>query len=420
MRAGRARVSLRPVRGRVRRPVRARRLPLGRLVQAAGRGDAVSRHELLSVRGRTVAWVFPLLLLIGIAAGDITTGAFEIISWTVLVPGVAAAICGVWGTAVLAVLAVVVYVCADTVWQHRDETGLPGLVLVVLGGGIAVVAAGYRVAGERRMLHMRDIADTTRRTVLRPLPAGFGGLDHAAVYLAADSEARVGGDFYDIQPGPHGTRVLVGDVQGKGLGAVETAAALLGTFREAAYHEADLATVAERLEVRMLRHRAHTAALGRADGDRFATAALIGFSPGLPDAVDAVVFGHEPPLAVGPRGVRVLPVVGGLPLGMAELAPPGRSGATPPVHRLHLAADETLLLFTDGVTEARDPGGVFYRPADDIARAVAADPRRAGPARLVALVRDGTLRHCRGRLADDTTVFAVRRTPGGPQPPADD
>ncbi|MFE0367036.1 PP2C family protein-serine/threonine phosphatase [Streptomyces tendae] len=418
MRAARARVSLGPVRGRVRRPVRARWRPLGRLVHAAGRGDAVSRHELLSVRGRTVAWVFPLLLLIGIAAGDITTGAFEIISWTVLVPGVAAAICGVWGTAAFALLALVVYVMADTVWQHRDETGLPGLVLVVLGGAIAVVAAGFRVGGERRMLHMRNIADTTRRTVLRPLPVGFGGMDHAAVYLAADSEARVGGDFYDIQPGPHGTRVLVGDVQGKGLGAVETAAALLGTFREAGYHEPDLATVAERLEVRMVRHRAHTAALGRSDGDRFATAVLIGFSPGLPDVVDAVVFGHEPPLAVGPRGVRVLPVVGGLPLGMAELAPSGRSG-TPPVQRLSLAEDETLLLVTDGVTEARDPAGVFYRPADDIAPAVAVDARSAAPTRLVSLVRDGTLRHCRGRVADDTTVFAVRRTSGGREPGAD-
>ncbi|PPS81311.1 PP2C family protein-serine/threonine phosphatase [Streptomyces sp. MH60] len=418
MRAGRARVSLGPVRGRVRRPVRARWRPLGRLVHAAGRADAVSRHELLSVRGRTVAWVFPLLLLIGITVGDITTGAFEIISWTVLVPGVAAAICGVRGTAVLALLAIGVYVCADTVWQHRDQTGLPGLVLVVLGGVIAVVAAGFRVGGERRMLHMRDIADTTRRTVLRPLPVGFGGLDHAAVYLSADSEARVGGDFYDIQPGPHGTRVLVGDVQGKGLGAVETAAALLGTFREAAYHEADLGTVAERLEIRMVRHRGHTAALGRADGDRFATAVLIGFSPGLPDVVEAVVFGHEPPMAVGPRGVRVLPVVGGLPLGMAELAPTGRSG-TPPVHRLRLAPDETLLLVTDGVTEARDPAGVFYRPADDIALALAVDPRSAVPARLVSLVRDGTLRHCRGRVADDTTVFAVRRTPAGPDPAAD-
>ncbi|NEB16793.1 MULTISPECIES: PP2C family protein-serine/threonine phosphatase [Streptomyces] len=415
MRAGRGRVSLGPVRGRVRRPVRARWRPLGRLVHAAGQGDAVSRQELLSVRGRSVAWLFPLLLLVGITAGDITTGAFEIISWTVLVPGVAAAICGVWGTAVFVVLAVGVYVMADTVWQHRDETGLPGLVLVVLGGLVAVVAAAFRVGGERRMLHMRDIADTTRRTVLRPLPVGFGGLDHAAVYLAADSEARVGGDFYDIQPGPHGTRVLVGDVQGKGLGAVETAAALLGTFREAAYHEPDLATVAERLEVRMVRHREHTAGLGRSDGDRFATAVLIGFSPGLPDAVDVVVFGHEPPMAVGPGGVRILPVVGGLPLGMAELSP-GRPGAAPPVHRLRLAVDETLLLVTDGVTEARDPAGVFYRPAEDIVRAVAADARAAAPARLVSLVREGTLRHCRGRLADDTTVFAVRRTPGPGEP----
>lgn len=381
---------------------------LGRLVHAAGQGDAVSRHELLSIRGRSVAWLFPLLLLVGITATDLTTGAFQIISWTVLVPGVAAAICGIRATAAYAVVSVGVYVLADTVWQHREETGLPGLVLVALGGLVAVVAAGVRVGGERRMLHMRDIADTTRRTVLRPLPEGFGGLDHAAVYLSSDSEARVGGDFYDVQPGPHGTRVLIGDVQGKGLGAVETAAALLSTFREAGYHEADLATVAERLEIRMVRHREHTAGLGRSDGDRFATALLVGFSADLPDAVDAVVFGHEPPLAVGPDGVRPLRVVGGLPLGMAELV-----AGTPPVRRLALAEDETLLLVTDGVTEARDPAGTFYRPFDDIARAVAADPANAAPARLVALVRDGTLRHCRGRLADDTTIFAVRRRERG-------
>ncbi|MER7050962.1 PP2C family protein-serine/threonine phosphatase [Streptomyces sp. NPDC000351] len=408
MRAVGTRVSLGPVRGRDRRPVRGRWRLFGRLVHAAGRGDAVSRHELISVRGHSVAWVFPLLLLVGIIATDITTGAFEIIAWTVLVPGVAAAICGVRATALYAVVAVVVYVLADTAWQHREETGLPGLVLVTLGGSIAVLAAALRVGSEQRMLHMRDIADTTRRTVLRPLPVGFGGLDHAAVYLAADSEARVGGDFYDIQPGPHGTRVLVGDVQGKGLGAVEAAAALLGSFREVGYHEPDLATVAERLEIRMVRHRAHTAALGRPDGDRFATAVLIGFSDDLPDAVDAVVFGHEPPLAVGPQGVRYLSAVGGLPLGMGDLT----SGPPASVHRLALAEDETLLLVTDGVTEARDPDGCFYRHAEDVARAVAADPSNAAPARLVALVREGTLRHCQGRVADDTTVFAVRRRRG--------
>jgi hypothetical protein len=377
------------------------------------KGDVRSRGELLRVRGHSVAWVPPLLLLIGITVIDFNTaGEFRMISWVVLVPGIAAAICGVWGTAVFAVLAQLNYLLADTSYPNRYQSGLPDFILVGVGGVLAVLACAVRVRGERLMLHMRDIADTTRRTVLRPLPVDWGGLEHAAVYLASDVEARVGGDFFDIQPGPHGTRVLVGDVQGKGLGAVEAAAALLGTFREAGYHEADLTTVAERLEVRMVRHRRHIKALGRGDGDgnRFATAVLLGFPDDDTGAVDAVVFGHEPPLVVGPEGVRHLPPGEALPLGLGELAP----GGPPPVLRVPLAPGETLLLTTDGVTEARDPGGLFYPLAAEVADAVAADPRIAEPHRLVAFVRDGTLRHCGGRLADDTTVFAVRRPVGSP------
>ncbi|MGW7206361.1 SpoIIE family protein phosphatase, partial [Streptomyces sp. NPDC054837] len=229
------------------------------------KGDVRSRGELLRVRGRSVAWVPPLLLLIGITVIDFNTaGEFRMISWVVLVPGIAAAICGVWGTAVFAALALLNYFLADTSYPNQYQSGLPDFILVGVGGVLAVLACAVRVRGERLMLHMRDIADTTRRTVLRPIPADWGGLEHAAVYLASDVEARVGGDFYDIQPGPHGTRVLVGDVQGKGLAAVEAAAALLGTFREAGYHEADLTTVADRLEVRMVRHRRHIKALAAA------------------------------------------------------------------------------------------------------------------------------------------------------------
>jgi hypothetical protein len=375
--------------------------------------DVRSRGELLRVRGRSVAWVPPLLVLMGITAIDFNTaGEFRMISWVVLVPGIAAAICGVWGTAVFAVLALLNYLLADTSYPNQYQSGLPDFILVGIGGVLAVLACAVRVRGERLMLHMRDVADTTRRTVLRPLPADWGGLEHAAVYLASDVEARVGGDFYDIQPGPHGTRVLVGDVQGKGLAAVEAAAALLGTFREAGYHEADLTTVADRLEVRMVRHRRHIKALGRGDGDgnRFATAVLLGFPDDDTGAVDAVVFGHEPPLVVGPDGVRHLPPGEALPLGLGELA----TGGPPPVLRVPLAPGETLLLTTDGVTEARDSGGLFYPLAAEVTDAVAADPRIAEPHRLVAFVRDGTLRHCGGRLADDTTVFAVRRPVGSP------
>lgn len=371
----------------------------------AGRVDVVYREQMLRVRGRSISWLPPLLLLMAITVADFhTTGEFQILSWIVLVPGIAAAICGVWGTAVYAALAVGVYAVVDDAWAHRFEAGLADFILVALGGALATLVCVVRVRGERRALYMRDVANTIRRTVLRPLPKGWGGLEHAGFYLSADTRARVGGDFYDIQPGPHGTRVFVGDVQGKGLKAVETAAVLLGTFREAGYHEPGLGAVADRLETRMLRHYAYDLDLGRADGDRFATAVLLGFPADDTDIVEVVIFGHEPPLAVGSDGVRVLPVVAGLPLGYRDLAP-----GMPLVQRVPVGPSETLLLFTDGVTEARDSGGRFYPLADEVQRAVAADPYNAIPARLVALVRDGTLRHSGGRLADDTTAFAVRR-----------
>lgn len=369
--------------------------------------DPVQRHTLLRVRGRSVAWVPPIVLLAVIAVLDRNiTEDFRIISWVVLVPGIAAALCGVWGTAAIAVLTAVVYIAVDHAYPHQYQTGLPDFVLVVAGGALAVLACAVRVRGERRMLHMRDVVETTRRAVLRPLPPGWGGLDHAAHFLAADSVARVGGDFYDIQPGPHGTRVLIGDVQGKGLAAVEAAAALLGTFREAAYHESALTTVADRLDVRMVRHVHYRDAAGRGDGERFATAVLLGFPRADPSYVEIVNFGHEPPLLVSAHRVHALPPGGGLPLGLRELTP---QAALPQPLRVPLADGETLLLVTDGVTEARDADGRFQHLSDLVAAAVAIDPGTAEPARLAAFVRDGTLHHCAGRLGDDTTVFAVRR-----------
>jgi hypothetical protein len=374
------------------------------------RRNAVRRHELLRLRGRSVAWTPPLLLLVSIAVVDVNTPpTFRIVSWIVLVPGIAAALCGVTGTAVFAVLALCTYAVVDSGWGEGAHASLSDFVLVALGGILATLTCAVRIRGEVRMLHMTRIAETTRRTVLRPLPPGWGGLEHAAVYLAADSAARVGGDFYDIQPCPYGTRVLLGDVQGKGLGAVEAAAALLGTFREAGYHEPRLETVAARLETRMVRHRGHLVALGRDDdSERFATALLLGFPADDPGIVEIADFGHEPPLVVGPRTVRMLPPGDGLPLGLGDLA----DGGPPAVRRVPLAPGETLLLVTDGVTEARNGEHVFYPLVEEVRRAVAADPRAADPRRLVALVRDGTLRHCGGRLADDTTVFAVRRPDG--------
>ncbi|WP_075733912.1 SpoIIE family protein phosphatase [Streptomyces acidiscabies] len=338
------------------------------------------------------------------------------------VVAIAAVLCGVRTTALFAVASLAAFVLTELREPDRYKAGSVDLVLVAVGGALSVLACAARLRTERRMVRMTDVADTTRRTVLRPLPADWGGLRHAEVYLAADADARVGGDFYDIQPGPHGTRVLVGDVQGKGLAAVEAAAALLGTFREAGYHEADLGVVAARLETRMLRHRGHAAAVGRDEGDRFATAVLLGYPPkgavGGVAVVEVVVFGHEPPLAVGTGGVRVLGDEAGseLPLGLGELEVSGDQGylrGTPEVLRVEVGAEETVLLVTDGVTEARDAQGRFYPLLEELTQALTSDAGLADPDRLVAFVREGALRHSRGRPGDDTTVFAVRMVPEG-------
>nr|WP_328891486.1 PP2C family protein-serine/threonine phosphatase [Streptomyces sp. NBC_00316] len=157
------------------------------------------------------------------------------------------------------------------------------------------------------------------------------------------------------------------------------------------------------------------------DSERFATAVLVDFPPSTQDTdphkssglrygppafgggIHVVNVGHDPPLVVSPSGVRELPPGDGLPLGMGNLA-----GVRPQLQHAPLALDETLLLFTDGVTEARDADGAFFPLREQIAAALADDPGVAEPVRLVQLIRDATLRHTGGQLADDTTVFAVR------------
>ncbi|MEO3751282.1 PP2C family protein-serine/threonine phosphatase [Streptomyces sp. B6B3] len=350
-----------------------------------------------------VSWLLPALLLVAIPLVDwATSGDFRIITWIVLVPAIAAAVCGVWATTLLAAASAVTYPLVDLTWASDQREGPDDFLLVLVGGGLSVLAAWLRRRALTHLLSVENAAEATRLAVLRPIPQGAGGLESASAYLSADVAARVGGDFFDVQPSPHGPRVLLGDVQGKGTTAVDAAAALLSTFREAGYHEADLTTLAERLELRMNRHNRLAARLGQGD-ERFATAVLVGFPPGREGRfLDLVNFGHASPLVLGPRGLRSLPEGVGRPLGLSRLA----DGGVPPVLRVPFEPSETLLLFTDGVTEARDRHGTFLPVADRLTTAAS-----TAPADLVDLVRQAVLAHTGGRLTDDTAILAVRRMP---------
>ncbi|MGP4004804.1 PP2C family protein-serine/threonine phosphatase [Streptomyces sp. 8N706] len=268
--------------------------------------------------------------------------------------------------------------------------------------------------GDRRLASARSIAEAAQMAVL-PTPADrIGGFQVAARYRAAQADARIGGDLYAVQDTPYGVRLIVGDVRGKGLEAVEAVAIVIGAFREAAEQEPTLERVAARLERALVREAALREDLDQFEG--FTTAVLAEVVTTPPTGTDAepgrgtlriLNRGHPAPLVLLEDGRLwdAEPLVPSLPLGMGEL------GAWPErVDTFDFPEGATLLLFTDGVTEARNPKGVFYDPAERLRGRVF-----SGPDALLDAIVEDVARHTAGQATDDMALLAVGR-PGKRQP----
>ncbi|MEV8323498.1 PP2C family protein-serine/threonine phosphatase [Kitasatospora sp. NPDC056731] len=235
---------------------------------------------------------------------------------------------------------------------ETTNTELPAEVhitalITVLAATLASAANVVLVsARERELFHVRTVAEAAQRALLRPPPERIGRLRTAVRYVAAAAEARIGGDLYAVVDTRYGARILLGDVQGHGLPAVETAADVLGVFREAARTEPDLGRLAERLD----------AALAARPGEgRFATALLLTV-PAERGPVGVVNCGHPPPLLRRAGRVHALtPPYAAPPLGLL-----GLTGDGYPTGRFEPLPGDVLLLYTDGITEARNAEGRFY------------------------------------------------------------
>jgi serine phosphatase RsbU (regulator of sigma subunit) len=264
---------------------------------------------------------------------------------------------------------------------------------------ISALGAERSARGSQKLAAVTSVAEAAQRALLRPLPRQVGPLELGVVYLAAAAEARVGGDLYEVTRSPYGIRLIIGDVRGKGLGAVEVAADILGVFREVAHEVYTLAEVARRLDASLIRRRAVE--------DEFVTAVLAEIDP---DASRLTIYscGHPPPLLLpaGPgqpgmsRRAQVLEVPEPAPpLGLLALGDSSGASCTVP-----FKPGDRLLLYTDGVTEARDAQRRFYPLIERLADPAAAGAGDSG-ADLLDWLREDLLRHVGAPLTDDAALL---------------
>ncbi|MFB7379312.1 PP2C family protein-serine/threonine phosphatase [Kitasatospora purpeofusca] len=390
----------------------------------------------------------PLALIVVITVVD------ELAPLLIVAPALTASLAGARATTVVALLSLaaltVIGILRDGLTTGNHETQLGALLAV---SALIVALRVLRDRHERELAQVRSVSEAAQRVLLRPLPDRTGPLHLASFYLAAEAEAQVGGDLYAAARTATGTRLLVGDVRGKGLASLGDAALLLGAFRAAAHLYPDLpglvghldgsiawdlAQLAEQQRVQRedgLGDRPRLRAFRRAgpagtgappgtgppeggptdapaddSGESFITAVVLD----VPDdgtVVRLVDCGHPPPLLLhGDRVTALEPRRTSPPLGLGELV-----AAPYVVEDFPFLPGDRLLIYTDGVIEARDAERRFYPLSERVAERTAAHPSESPAALLLHLRRD-LLAHAGGRLDDDAAMVVVERLGRSPGP----
>ncbi|GIF44209.1 PP2C family protein-serine/threonine phosphatase [Actinoplanes xinjiangensis] len=268
----------------------------------------------------------------------------------------------------------------------RDDAAIPPSAFLRDLASRAALAIDNGTRYERRR---QDVVTMQQHLLPTRLP-DVDGLEFAAAYLVGDRILEVGGDFYDVVTGDGGmVAALIGDVCGRGVDA----AALTGMARH---------TLAALLQEGLTPQRAMARlnARLRLDGSwRFVTAGVACLRPhGDGIAVEWVSAGHPAPVvlrrASGPeRGTGGGALLGVLPepkVGVSELI---------------LAPGDTLIIFTDGLTESRGADGVMF---EDHALGETLDRLRGRPLRELVDELSTASAAFGGPRTDDIAVLAIR------------
>ncbi|MCX5144888.1 MULTISPECIES: PP2C family protein-serine/threonine phosphatase [unclassified Streptomyces] len=352
--------------------------------------------------------VMPFALIAAVTAVDVSVPPdVHMGPFLVAAPAVTASFAGPRMTALVGAVAVLAQTLVAVIRTSlTDLNHTYQIIALFLISVLVTLFAHVRERNASRMTQLRAVAEAAQRVVMRPLPVRSGPLRTASIYLAAAAEAQLGGDLFARARTASGTRLIIGDVRGKGLDAIGEAASVLGAFRALAHQGSSLPGLVEQLEQGVAGHRADMAAgdggeEAESTAEGFVTAAVLDI-PDAGDGLSLINCGHPPPLVLRDGRITSLNVrEPAPPLGLAHLLV---TRFTPEPFRFGVG--DLLLLYTDGVIEARNAAGDFYPLLERLAAR-----RGDTPDSLLTYLCADLLRHAGGSLGDDVAMVALERLP---------
>ncbi|MEU5911120.1 SpoIIE family protein phosphatase [Micromonospora sp. NPDC047527] len=217
--------------------------------------------------------------------------------------------------------------------RHRHDPDQMA-VLEDVARRAALAIENARIHAERRR-----VAQALQQSLLPPVLPVVDGIGFAAEYVPTGDDAEVGGDFYDVVPLPDGRwLVVIGDVSGKGVQAAAVTGLVRDVIRVLVGDGKPLPEALARLNETLVER----------GGGRYCTLALaaVGVGDGGQLDVSLHLAGHDRPVLLAGAGGARFVGTGGTALGLLDTI-------ISPTAEITLAPGDSLIFYTDGVTERR-------------------------------------------------------------------